>query len=261
MTPAATQPPTTHNVRSPNMPFFKHATAGITNASSVQPSAMAVAKPSSTGPIMAERVEPSAPPLTQAPTIWKVGAHNLDHYDPCMGLGRNTVLLADEDKGILVKYSIDRNHKKEIFEKVLPHGMMANCRKHVLADGRIVLTDFWGRDTTHIYANNLQDVTLYNGDYGMLIGTLSFDLLAYAKKVSLSHGWEVHVYSTDNHHQRAMELRPSGGRAWSQWLSVCRNPDTGQVAVVDRSGKTLDIYSQEGKAYAWFLTHLLPTFI
>ena len=174
-------------------------------------------------------------------------------YRYCVGLASSAALLADVSNNTLVKYAIDGSDAQKMFEKALPDGMKAECCKYLLNDGRIVLREFRGKDPTHIYTDNLTTKTTYKGDYGRLIGTLSPDLLIYAKKTSSSHGYEVHIYSADNNHKQVMTLKPSAGKRWYWKLSVCRHPYNGYMAVVNHSPNTLDIFNEGG----WLCYHFL----
>ena len=183
-------------------------------------------------------------PVTIEPAITKAILHNVKRsYHRRVGLGSSAALLADEKKKTFVKYTFDGNN---IFEKAFPHGMTADCRKCFLDDGRIVLRAMDGNDPTRTYNGNLELMQVYAGQYGDLIGSLAPDLLAYSKVTSSSHEYEVHIYSADKKHQRVLILRPGEGRKWSRFLSVCRHPQAGYVAVVDYDNKRLEIYSNEG---------------
>ena len=168
-----------------------------------------------------------------------------------MGLTSSAALLADMNKKTLVKYTIGRSKLKKMFEKILPDYVDEDCCKYVLSDGRIVLRALFGRDATYIHTDNLELLNTYTGAYGCLRGTLPPDLLVYAKRTTANHRCEVHIYSVDNKHQRALILRPSEGRKWSELsLSICSHPSTGNLVIVGRFPNTLDIYNGKG---GWYL--------
>ena len=186
--------------------------------------------------------------MTKPPSIDKVTSHDVESNHWMVGLGSNGALVANGDKKSLMKYTFDENQANKVFEKALPDGMAAPCRKYLLSSGQIALRECSGSDPTYLYTANLGTLKTYAGDYGRLIGTLPNDSLVYAKKTSSCHGHEVHIYSADNNHQRVLTLLPSDGKTWSDYLSICVHPTTGHMAVVGRSPSTIDVYNMEG----WF---------
>ena len=191
--------------------------------------------------------------MRKIPSITEVFSQDCEkHYDWFVGVGSRSALLADTVKKTLVKYTIDDVQAKKMFEKALPDDIEAYCQKYLLEDGRIVLQDCdYAIDPNRLYSDKLEPLKIIKGDYGYLIGTLTPDLLVYAKKVSL-RDYEVDIYSADNNHQRVLTLRPGEGRTWSGGLSVCRHPYTGYLAVVgyNPSYSTLDIYNKKGKCWS-----------
>ena len=191
----------------------------------------------------------SAPPqaLTRNPTFTKAPSLDLgSYYHWVVGIGHNAAILGHYNNKTICKYTIDSHHIEEIYAKPLPDGFQQHCRKYLLPDGCIVLRDINGNDPTKIYTANLVHMKTYSGEYGWLIGTLGSDMIAYVKNTASSHGYEVHIYSADNNHQRVLRLKPSEDRKWSWCLSVCMHPHTGYMAVVCNRPHTVDIYNKQG---------------
>ena len=124
----------------------------------------------------------------------------------------------------------------------LPQGLDADCRKYILDDGRIVLRDLQGtQGPTHVYTSTLQPLKTYTGNYGILIGTMSPDLLAYSNKSSSQQGHEIRIYSLDNNHRLVMTIAPPGSYGN---LSICKHPTCQYFVAVDASGRSLNIYNR-----------------
>lgn len=183
--------------------------------------------------------------VTRAPSITYTGCHTLwAYFNASIGLGNGAALLVDGNK-TLVKYTVTEGKFRMMFNKELPSDMADNCRKYLLANGRILLRNV-NKDPTVIYTDELEKIYSYSGGYGNLIGTLSPDHIVYAKKSSSGQSHELHIYSAGKYHQRVMVLQPSGGRKWSESLSVCQHPKLGLIAVVGHSPNFLDVFNAEG---------------
>ena len=215
----------------------------------------------------------SAPmPMTKAPSVnkdtyvdirsnhhwlWRIlGLVRQSYYQWQVGLTRNGLLLVDSETNRLVKYSVDEGQAKKEFEKALPYRFDAYWSKCLLSDGRIVLEEDSCRNCTHIYTANLDHLISFNNECDSLIGTLPPDLLVYQVD---SNRCELHIYSVDNNHQQVMTLKSTEGKEWSGFLSVCKHPYTGYMAVVDSHYSTLDIYNEDGRSdsHLYFTFHAL----
>ena len=179
-------------------------------------------------------------PVTREPSVTD---HMVDQLgfeaNYLVALQNNVALLAHNNN--LMKYSVDNGKIHQLFEKQLPGGLNEDCHKHLLEDGHIALRSEDGGNPTYLYNSQFEVLTTYNGKYGRLIGTLPPDLLVYAS------GNRVNIFSVGQNHNKVMTLVPCKGRSWGQFLSICRHPRSGFLAVVDSYSSTLDIYSREGK--------------
>ena len=183
-------------------------------------------------------------PVLTPPSIRAVSTHKLtSQHSHVIGFGEDVAIMADTSTRNLVRYKMSR---KEI-EKLQLNVLQKDCGKYVLADGKIILGAFKGSNTTNIYSDTLNLLKTYNGYYGRLIGALPPDLLVYVKKSAQFAGLEIHVYSVNKRHQFVMKLHPKKGTRWSESLSVCMNPQSGDVAVAGYSPNILDVFDKAGK--------------
>ena len=200
------------------------------------------------------------PVVADVPSIMKT--HSLKFGSDLhaqVGLVSNAILLADVCKKTLLKFSIDKNHTQKKFEVDLPENVEADCSKFIFEDGRIILRASSGDGPTYIFDSTPELIRTQKGHFGYLRSILSSKDIAYVKRISWvgalksplklfkdDSDHHIHIRSTLDH-QLSLKLAPKESKRWSEFVSICRHPEIGYIAVVESISGLLDIFDDKGK--------------
>ena len=164
--------------------------------------------------------------------------------DRRVGLQREGVIVAGGE-GTYHKYHLqDGKRYTEIWSRCMPGSLPPSCYKYVREDGCVVLQDWADKSSpysTHVFSEDGEQLLHTSRYEGILHGCVT----PAAMVMRLRDDQDLIEVQLRNETGEVIKIVKSD--RWKGGISVCKDPVTGNMAVVDATKNYLDIFTAECK--------------